>query len=285
MLPKVRTMLLGAGIFGVMAFLAPVAHAINISLADVQSGVAVVQGGKAAANHTITWESGNVATANKNGGFSFQGAVPSDCVGTLSDGVTTIDVALTNCTPVSEGGGVSKTGQTTCYDSAGNIIACVGTGQDGDVLAGTPLPSPRFTDNGNGTITDNLTGLIWLKNANCFGTRTWATALTDANTLADGACGLTDGSSVGDWYLPNRNELANLIHLGFVNPALSNTAGTAKWTTNGDAFDNVASSVYWSSTSYANDPFFAWFVFFFDGGVGAFDKADDNFVLPVRSGP
>ena len=34
---------------------------------------------------------------------------------------------------------------------------------------GVAWPNPRFTDNGNGTVTDNLTGLIWLKNANCFG--------------------------------------------------------------------------------------------------------------------
>ena len=36
---------------------------------------------------------------------------------------------------------------------------------------GVAWPNPRFTDNGNGTVTDNLTGLIWLKNANCFGTK------------------------------------------------------------------------------------------------------------------
>ena len=77
------------------------AEAVKIRLADVQNGVAVVKGGKAAANATITWEGANVAKANRNGGFSFSGSVPSDCVGTLSDGVTTLDVALTSCTPVS----------------------------------------------------------------------------------------------------------------------------------------------------------------------------------------
>src|SRR3990172_5700801 len=75
---------------------------------------------------------------------------------------------------------IPKTGQTTCYDSAGNVIACTGTGQDGEIQAGVPWPSPRFMDNGDGTVTDNLTGLIWLKNANCFGTRNWASALGDA---------------------------------------------------------------------------------------------------------
>jgi hypothetical protein len=49
------------------------------------------------------------------------------------------------------------TGQTTCYDSTGNVIACAGTGQDGDIQAGTTL---RYRDNRNGTITDKNTGLV-----------------------------------------------------------------------------------------------------------------------------
>ncbi|HXE98165.1 MAG TPA: hypothetical protein VN642_17305, partial [Dongiaceae bacterium] len=60
-----------------------------------------------------------------------------------------------------------RTGQTLCYNNAGGVIPCAGTGQDGDKLAGTPWPNPRFTDNADGTVTDNLTGLIWLKNARC----------------------------------------------------------------------------------------------------------------------
>ena len=51
---------------------------------------------------------------------------------------------------------VEKTGQTTSY----------ATGDDGDLEKGLAWPNPRFTDNEDGTVTDNLTGLIWLKNAN-----------------------------------------------------------------------------------------------------------------------
>ncbi len=54
---------------------------------------------------------------------------------------------------------VPKTGMTTSYR----------TGDDGDLERGVALVTPRFTDNGDGTVTDNQTGLIWLKNANCFG--------------------------------------------------------------------------------------------------------------------
>ena len=50
-----------------------------------------------------------------------------------------------------------KTGQTHCYDTAGNPIACAGTGQDGEIQAGVAWPTPRFAVNGDTTITDNLT--------------------------------------------------------------------------------------------------------------------------------
>ena len=61
-----------------------------------------------------------------------------------------------------------QTGQVTCYNSAGTAIDCAGTGQDGDIRAGVPWPIPRFVDNLDGTITDTLTGLMWLKDADCF---------------------------------------------------------------------------------------------------------------------
>src|SRR3990172_4596891 len=80
-------------------------------------------------------------------------------------------------------------------------------GDDGNLQEGVAWPSPRFHDNNNGTVTDNLTGLIWLKDANCFGAKIWAVALTIANGLPNGQCGLNDGSKAGDWRLPNRKEL------------------------------------------------------------------------------
>ncbi len=45
-----------------------------------------------------------------------------------------------------------ETGQTTCYDEAGNVVTCTDTGQDGDKQAGVAWPSPRFT-NPDGTYT------------------------------------------------------------------------------------------------------------------------------------
>ena len=76
---------------------------------------------------------------------------------------------------------VPKTGQTECWDEDGNVIDCEGTGQDGDLQKGRPWPNPRFTDNNDGTVTDTLTGLVWLKNASCGGQKTWINAPIKSN--------------------------------------------------------------------------------------------------------
>ena len=160
--------------------------------------------------------------------------------------------------------GVPKTGQTSSE----------ATGDDGDLQKGVAWPTPRFTDNGDGTVTDNLTGLIWLKNADCFGSRLWATALTDANGLANGACGLSDGSSAGNWRLPNVRELQSLVDYGRYDPALPS----------GHPFTDVQSGNYWSGSTYANITSYAWHVYPSRGNVVAESKTKTYDVWPVRGG-
>ncbi len=174
---------------------------------------------------------------------------------------------------------VEKTGQTTSF----------ATWDDGDLVKGVTWPNPRFTDNGDGTITDNLTGLIWDQNANRFGTRTWAEALSDCNSLAAIDHGdLVDGSVAGDWRLPNVRELSSLIHYGFARPALPNTTGTVKWS-DGDPFTNMPELpwAYWSSTSDAftiTPPAMpkAWNVSFLSGSMARTGKDVFNHVWCVR---
>ncbi len=207
------------------------------------------------------------------------------------------DLAAANIKKDVEIFGVTGTFTTTIYrlgvPKTGYITDTVGvTGDDGELQKGVDLPSPRFTDNSDGTVTDNLTGLIWLTNANCSdtlggvsgGLNSWADALTFANNLAHGDCGLSDNSSAGDWRLPNRFELKSLIHLGYFNPALSNTAGTAKWT-EGNPFSGVQSSGYWSSSPLLSNGAHAWQVDLNSGEVRTnFKTANSNYVWPVRGG-
>jgi hypothetical protein len=166
---------------------------------------------------------------------------------------------------------VPKTGQTESR----------ATGDDGDLQKGVAWPDPRFTDNGDGTVTDNLTGLIWLQNANCFGVDSWSTALDDANALNSGECGLSDGSSEGDWRLPNVRELQSLLHYGVHDPAVPNTVGTGQWS-EGDPFIGVQSDYYWSSTTFTTTD--AWRVYLGNGYVNGSYKPSDNCVWPVRGG-
>jgi len=177
---------------------------------------------------------------------------------------------------------VPKTGQTACYNATVSSPCPVAgfPGQDGDKLKGVANPSPRFTA-ANGTVTDNLTGLIWLRNANCANaTRTWAAALNDvvslntAGTMNSNSCSDTSnaGSHQTDWRLPNVKELQSLIDFQNVSPALPT----------GHPFTSVQSDYYWSATTYADDPDYAWLVYLDDGGVGYDDKTDTYYVLPVR---
>jgi hypothetical protein len=112
---------------------------------------------------------------------------------------------------------------------------------------------------------------------------TWHNALTWSNNLANGNCGLSDGSAAGAWRLPNREELASLVNAEYFIPSLSNTAGTAKWTA-GDPFSGVQSSEYWSSTTSVDGPTYAWYVNFGYGYVVPTHKASTNYVWPVRGG-
>ncbi len=171
---------------------------------------------------------------------------------------------------------------------------------DGDLRDGVAWPSPRFTDNGDGTVLDNLTGLVWLKNANCKeaiaginkanGYLSWEKAIEWTSNLGSGHCGLDDGSSPGDWRVPNREELESLIDFGYTDLPLSDTTGTGQCS-EGNPFSNVKPGFYWSSSTDFNAPYGqngvthhrgAWVVNMFNASVGSSDKTNVGFVLPVR---
>jgi hypothetical protein len=178
--------------------------------------------------------------------------------------------------PADKVASLPRTGQAISYAS----------GDDFSAQKGIAWPSSRFTDNGNGTITDRLTGLVWMKNAGCFNPTNWSAALTAANQLASGACGLSDGSVAGQWRMPNVNELESVVDVSRANPAVSA----------GAPFTNIAlGNAYWSSTTYTALPTNAMAIRFTDGrwingadpGDGSFNNAKTtsaNSLWAVRSG-
>ena len=175
---------------------------------------------------------------------------------------------------VSEGPlGLPDTGQTTCYDAVGNEIPCDSedcAGQDGLYATGCPSEG-RFADNGDGTVTDNCTGLIWQKET--------ADTNGDGQVVIDGAdslpwcdalayCENLDFAGHDDWRLPNVQELQSIVDYGRHNPSIDPVFG--------------ASHFSWSSTSHVGNPHSAWGI---NVGVVLGSKDRDSLVRAVRTAP
>jgi Protein of unknown function (DUF1566)/Collagen triple helix repeat (20 copies)/IPT/TIG domain len=192
--------------------------------------------------------------------------------------------------------------------AAGNppvtTYVCNGTnGIDGrDGTGGTRADGPcfddtnRYVDCGNGTVTDTVTGLIWLKQWNCLAPNTWAAANQAAAGLQNGDCGLTDKSAPGDWRLPTRDEwtatFAYAVTVGCIKgksggaPSLTNDRGLACYGTGvGSSFAGVLPDLYWSNTSIEFEASAAWVAgTIFGTTTDAFDKSRTSGVWPVRGG-
>lgn len=166
----------------------------------------------------------------------------------------------------------------------------------GDKIAGTngldencvPL---RYTDNGDGTVTDTQTGIIWLKDAGCFGLMDFPDAYHAALTLSDGRCGLTDGSAEGDWRLPTKEEweatIADAAVLNCGVPGLTDTAGTGCFSDAAVAdqpFVNVDFGTYWASSFYNGNPLEHWVVNLASTVMFGQEYVVPSGVWPVRGG-
>ena len=153
-----------------------------------------------------------------------------------------------------------KTGQAQTYR----------TGDDGDLTKGVAWPDPRFTVDGDCVI-DNLTGLMWSRNANLpNGALTWEQALDYAGNLEH--CGYSD------WRLPNRKELRSLVDHSQTSPSLPQ----------GYPFTNVSyDRFFWSSSTHAPSPQYVWNLYIAHGYMTASnmfsDKGSAQYVWPVRT--
>ena len=176
-------------------------------------------------------------------------------------------------------------GGTAPLQSTGMYVSYV-AGDDGSLQAGVPLTYPRWIDNGNGTLTDTMTGLHRLKKTDCIH-QPWAAAIAEVNSLASRQCGLTDGSVAGDWRMPNRNELQSLSdrmetnHADFFNQTYTWKIGQTLYQL--PILSNfMVSEYYWASTTNAADPTEAWTVYSCDFGVYDTSKANIGYTLAVR---
>ncbi len=156
-----------------------------------------------------------------------------------------------------------RTGQKRCFDAAGRMVACAGTGQDGEVLAGEAWPEPRFAVQEAGVL-DRLTGLVWARQADAArGPVSWEQALAVAGSFGQGG-----------WRLPNINELESLVDAGTASPALPA----------GHPFAAVGEA-YWSSTTSAFEKNWAHALYLHKGAVGVGVKASREFLVWPVSGP
>jgi hypothetical protein len=164
-------------------------------------------------------------------------------------------------------------GTTTTYNNGGNRLTTYGmagpsllklpdTGQTIDATATLgedsdyTINAPSYADNGDGTITDKVTGLMWQKVDN--GESTWENAATRAGSVTTG--GFTD------WRLPTPTELFSIVNHNLGNPAAlnptffpSHPAGAAEY--------------WWSSDSYGADATKVWCVNA-GGGMGPKPKSE-----------
>jgi hypothetical protein len=231
-----------------------------------------------------------IATALAGGTLQDCPADLATCEGDLS----TCNGNLTACQASQQH--LPATGQTTCWDSSGTVIPCAGTGQDGDTLGGAP---PTYVDNGDGTITDVNTGLMWEKQSqdgsihDVFNTYTWGDAFTVH------AAGLNSTAFAGhnDWRVPNANEVLSIMQYEGTSPPVApafNTACTYCGFPGCDPTCTVVStcsctrlSDYWSSTSYALGPSTAWHMHFDPASPAIAEPSNKSllsFVRAVRGG-
>jgi len=161
------------------------------------------------------------------------------------------------------------TGQHTCYDGYGNVISCPSPGepfygQDAQYEG----PQPAYQDNGDGTVTDLNTGLMWQQSDN--GTvREWQEA-----------CNYCDGLTLAghsDWRIPDRRELVSIVDYGRYYPVIN------------PVFD-CNSYHYWSGSTYAFKPDGRgggqrWRVSFDYGYVTDYHEGYRYYVRCVRGGP
>jgi hypothetical protein len=188
---------------------------------------------------------------------------------------------------------VADTGQTSCYNAAGTVIACdenaVGYPRQDGFYVNKPnarsFTGPTLTYTSDYTTKDNVTGLVWKSCSEGYtgeactddlgvpNDYTWADALTACTALNSlhGGAGCAGRKT---WRLPTVAELSTLLNYGGVIPAIDVLR-----------FPNSTGASYWSSSAYVHNADDAWFVYFGSGAVVNAVKTSNAYVRCVADGP
>lgn len=133
------------------------------------------------------------------------------------------------------------------------------------VILSLEVTAYDFTDNEDGTVTDNIRGFMWQQEDDDV-QRNWEVSITYCEGLS-----LADHD---DWRLPNYKELSSIVDYNEFNPAIDDTY-----------FLNTNSSYYLSSTPSVGYPSLTWYVNFYDGYVDYYQESNgEYFVRCVRGG-
>jgi hypothetical protein len=275
-------------------------------------GVCPSEGDQASMDARITTDAAEIATLLAGGAVASCG----DGAVNGNEQCDTADLAGATCTSLGytlggvlgcdAGCGFDTSGCASQQFPASGQTSVSGSGSDGDVQAGAAL---AYADNGDGTITDLNTGLMWEKKDDSGGihdkdnTYTWCGAscgttyemdgtitTTFLDTLNDvGGGGASCFAGHCDWRIPNYKELVSIVNLEVFSPSVDpafHQAGTC--TACADVTlgtcSCTASSNYGSSTTFAADPVNAWLVDFNVGDVFFANKAFSRRVRAVRGG-
>jgi hypothetical protein len=208
----------------------------------------------------------------------------------VTDGVQVLRAAVglpSDCTLATcdaDGDGV-----ITVVDGVNVLRAAVSLASDCD-------RTDRFVNNGDGTVTDNQTGLQWEKKTDDGGVHDMSNTYTWTNT-SDGDYTDPDGTAFTvflaalnrppcfaghcDWRLPKVNRDGDPAELETI---LLAPYPCVRFPCIDPIFGPTAAFTYWSATTIAVNPALAWYVDFFSGGVGFGNKDFDRYVRAVRAG-
>lgn len=165
---------------------------------------------------------------------------------------------------------ILKTGLKSCFDAYGREVSCSGSGQDAEFGVGREIPRPRFVHAGQGTVRDEYTRLLWPADADVSDfPLSWTESLQMIESF-----NREEYLGRSDWRMPDRRELRSLIDHEQRMPALPRNS----------PFSGIRESWYWTGTSSAMFPDYAWYIHFAGGRMFWGRKDQQAFCRPVCGG-